>query len=595
LTSKDPPTEPGAAGEEPPDRTDSRALVERAIEVLRRSKAVRIESSETHQHSRELRDRYVQARTRHGDRTTRLEALDLLEAAAIARRHEDREARQHKLAAAYAQVGPERYRQVFESTNDGLAILEVLGNPQGVGRDAVVIECNAAFGHLVGHPSCTGKLLSTVVPDAVPEWLRQLDRVRHTGDPASFEAAVAGEERWLRISLSRVDFAHTPRVALVVSDITPRKRAEAALAASEMRLRLIVENAREYAIFAMDPSRRIESWNSGAQAILGWTEAEALGQSADIIFTPEDRAARVPEREAATAIATGRASDERWHIRKDRSRFYGSGVMTAMRDDAGAVIGLLKIFRDQTAELLAKQALEQARADAEAATQAKDHFLAVLSHELRTPLTPVLLATELLQDRDDLPPDVAETVAMIRRNVALEAHFVDDLLDVTRIVRGKVALARGPLDVHEVLAAAVDIVRGDVDAKRQRLSVAFAAVRHRVDGDRAKLQQVFWNLLKNASKFTPIDGAIAVRTLDDAGAVAIEVVDEGIGIDASRLGAIFDPFVQADATIAREFGGLGLGLAIARATVEAHAGTLVAASDGPGRGATFTVRLPLAP
>ncbi|HVI05143.1 MAG TPA: PAS domain S-box protein, partial [Sphingomicrobium sp.] len=228
-------------------------------------------------------------------------------------------------------------------------------------------------------------------------------------------------------------------------DISERKKAAgAALRESEERLGLIVENAREYAIFAMDLDRRITSWNSGARRILGYTQEEALGQSADIIFTPEDRAMRIPEREADKALADGRASDERWHLRKDGSRFWGNGVMMAMHDAQGVVIGLVKIFQDHTERLEAKTALErslreteQARAEAEAASKAKDDFLAVLSHELRTPLTPVFMCVDTLMLRPDLPEQVVEALGTIQRNVALESKFIDELLDVTRISRGK--------------------------------------------------------------------------------------------------------------------------------------------------------------
>ena len=179
----------------------------------------------------------------------------------------------------------------------------------------------------------------------------------------------------------------------------------------------MIENAREYAIFSADLDRRITSWNSGAQRLLGYTEFEAIGQTADVIFTPEDRAAGAPEQEANVAFIEGRSADERWHMRKDGSRFWGSGAMMAMHDADNRTIGLLKIFRDQTAarevnEALARSQAELvealkdnriARDELEAASRAKDRFLAVLSHELRTPLTPVVMAVQTLARRSDMP------------------------------------------------------------------------------------------------------------------------------------------------------------------------------------------------
>jgi two-component system CheB/CheR fusion protein len=609
LTSSGTPTDPPLAEGEAPAGGDARLLIERAFEVLRRNEAVRVESSHTHRRSREARERFERLRAGMvGDRQFRLAALNLIEDAAVARRNEEQAERNREHAEAAAQRSAERYRQLFESMNEGFAILDVIDAAPGPPRDAVVIECNPAFSQLVQARHCAGLLLGEIMPDALPGWLRQLDRVRHTGEAATFEAHLARPDAWVNVSLSRLGVEQPQRLAAVLSDITRRKAAEAALAASEARLRLIVENAREYAIFSMDPERRIESWNAGAEAILGWTETEVIGRSADLVFTDEDRRAGAPEREAESAIATGRASDERWHVRKDGSRFFGSGVMTAMLDGAGSVVGLLKIFRDQTPELHAKEAIEEhrrrleqalaeterARAEAEAAMQAKDHFLAVLSHELRTPLTPILLVTEMLLERGDLAGDVRDALAMVRRNVAIEAQFVDDLLDVTRIAHGKLALARARVDLHEVVARAVEITRGDFAAKRQRVAVELGARRSGIEGDATRLQQAFRNLLKNAAQFTPDGGDDVVRSRDDAASIVVEVADSGIGIEAARLEAIFDPFVQADVSIAREYGGLGLGLAIARATVRGHGGELTAHSDGPGRGTTFRVVLTLA-
>ncbi len=396
-------------------------------------------------------------------------------------------------------------------------------------------------------------------------------------------------------------------VAGVTRDITLQTEAEAALRLSEERLRLIVESARDYAIFSADLERRVTSWNFGAERLLGYAEEEIVGQPADVIFTEEDRAARAPEAEATTATAQGRALDERWHLRKDGSRFWGSGMMMAMHDSSGAVIGLLKIFRDQSEARAAQEALERsrqelwealqenerARAEVEAAGKAKDHFLAVLSHELRTPLTPVLMAVQTLARRKDLPPAVADALEMIRRNIEVEAHFVDDLLDITRIARGKIEILREPVDLHEVAIRAVEVSAPDMEAKRQQLTVSLDASQHRVRGDATRLQQVFWNLLKNASKFTPEAGQIWMRSRNELERIIVEVSDTGIGIEAEAFSRIFDAFEQAEESVTREFGGLGLGLAISKATIDTHDGTLRVSSPGRNQGSTFAVELPL--
>ena len=397
-------------------------------------------------------------------------------------------------------------------------------------------------------------------------------------------------------------------IVTMAIDITERTRSEQALRESQERLRLVVENAREYAIFSMNLDRRITSWNQGATTILHYLPEEAIGQTGDIIFTPEDRASHAPEQEVETAVSEGRATDERWHLRKDGSRLWGSGVMMAMHDAQGQAIGLVKIFRDHTEQLRAKEALEKsreelwqalaeadrAREEVEAAANAKDHFLAVLSHELRTPLTPMMMATQTLLRRKDLPDSVTEALTMIQRNTQLESRFVDELLDITKIERGKMEIVRALMDMHEAIAHAVEISKPDIEAKAQQLTVSLDAPEHRVEGDFPRLQQVIWNLVKNASKFTPRGGEIRLRTSNDSGRLVIEVMDRGIGIAPEALVHIFDPFTQADATITREYGGLGLGLAIAKASVLGHDGELRVSSLGAGHGATFTVSLPLA-
>ncbi|RYD80107.1 MAG: sensor histidine kinase [Verrucomicrobiaceae bacterium] len=386
-----------------------------------------------------------------------------------------------------------------------------------------------------------------------------------------------------------------------------RARAEEALRSSEERLRLIVENAREYAIFAADLNRRVTIWNPGAERILGYTEQEIKGQPGDIIFTEEDREAGAPEAESVTALAEGRAADERWHVRKDGTRFWGSGVMMVMRDTQGEAVGFVKILRDETNSLRAKEALEQsraelwdslqeterARAEAEAAGRAKDHFLAVLSHELRTPLTPVLMAVATLRRRKDLPGAMREALDMIQRNIQLEAHFIDDLLDLTRIARDKMELVREPMDIHEAVAHALQVSEPDIVAKNQQVVVTLEAEEHQMVADGRRLQQVIWNLLKNASKFTPEGGSISIHTRNEHERIVIEVSDSGIGFAPEAAERIFEAFTQANDKVTREYGGLGLGLAISKATVDAHGGTLSAHSAGPGQGATFRVELPL--
>ncbi|HKV55022.1 MAG TPA: ATP-binding protein, partial [Candidatus Binataceae bacterium] len=228
----------------------------------------------------------------------------------------------------------------------------------------------------------------------------------------------------------------------------------------------------------------------------------------------------------------------------------------------------------------------------EAANEAKSRFLAALSHELRTPLTPVLATLTAWEASDELPSPFLADIQMLRRNVELEARLIDDLLDVTRIVRGKVSLNLELVDAHELVQSVVAMCRSDINSKRLNVSMGLDATRHYVKGDSARIQQVFGNILNNAVKFTGRDGHIAITTSDDAqGQINVVFKDDGIGMAPEVLAHLFQPFEQA-ADITNRYGGLGLGMTISKALVDIHAGTLSAASDGPGHGASFTVTLP---
>src|SRR5437773_73963 len=221
---------------------------------------------------------------------------------------------------------------------------------------------------------------------------------------------------------------------------------------------------------------------------------------------------------------------------------------------------------------------------------AKDHFLAMLSHELRTPLTPVLASALALESEPELPKDIHESLQMIRRNVELEARLIDDLLDLTRIDRGKVQLNFEVVDAHTLLQNALEICQPEIDRKHLAHSLSFAAQKVYMRADPARLQQIFWNLINNAVKFTPTNGQITIITSNDSGGkLRVDIVDTGMGIDAQELPKIFDAFEQGGRT---QLGGLGLGLAISKALVEAHKGTIIAQSGGRNKGSTFTLVFP---
>jgi PAS domain S-box-containing protein len=270
--------------------------------------------------------------------------------------------------------------------------------------------------------------------------------------------------------------------------------------------------------------------------------------------------------------------------------YSGSTVVPHDGKDHVVIIGV----RDVTARKHAERELERARREAEAASHAKDQFLAVLSHELRTPLTPVLTAAQAMEGDPQVPESLRATAGMIRRNVELEARLIDDLLDLTRISRGKLRLDFTRSDVHEKLLSVVQILEHDAQSKGVQLVVSLSARRRHVRADPARLQQIVWNLLKNAIKFTPEAGRITIATSESGdGQIMVEVLDTGIGIQPEVLPKIFDAFQQGSGDVTKQFGGLGLGLAITKVLVQLHGGTITAESAGPGRGSRFTVQLPL--
>ncbi|MGV3663965.1 MAG: response regulator [Prosthecobacter sp.] len=265
----------------------------------------------------------------------------------------------------------------------------------------------------------------------------------------------------------------------------------------------------------------------------------------------------------------------------------------------GTVIGVVGVMTDTTQRKNGEKDLEKARDEAVAASQAKDDFLAALSHELRTPLNPVLLLASSAAEDERFPPEVRAIFETIHKNVDLEARLIDDLLNITRISRGKLALERKAVDAHSVIKDAIANVSADVAQKHLSLRTRFSAKRQVLDGDAVRLQQVFWNVLKNAVKFTAEGGEITIATSNPPGAEDLEitVTDTGIGMTREELARVFDAFTQgehAGGGGSHRFGGLGLGLAISRMLVQSHAGQIQADSPGPGLGSIFTIRLPLA-
>jgi len=374
----------------------------------------------------------------------------------------------------------------------------------------------------------------------------------------------------------------------------------AELRESESRFRLLVEGVKNCALVMLDPQGCVTTWNTGAQRLLGYTAEEITGQDFARFYLPEELAVDKPLRNRIIAAEKGQYADEGWRVRKDGSRFWAAVTISTVRDASGELRGLATLTSDMTErkraeELLqaAKRSAEYAKAMAEQASKAKDHFMAVLSHELRNPLNPVLATATMLRDNPRFDADTREQLDVICRNAAMEARLIDDLLDVTRIERGKMELDRRPVPIDAILHRAMEVCMPEIQAKQLQFDFEAPGEPCIVSADAARLQQVFWNLLKNAVKFTPPGGQVRVRRrLDSDGWVVVEIQDRGEGMEPVDISRIFHAFEQTSRNITRQFGGLGLGLTISKGLVEMHGGGIRAESPGKGKGSTFTVRLP---
>ena len=355
---------------------------------------------------------------------------------------------------------------------------------------------------------------------------------------------------------------------------------------------ILVDSVEEYAIYLLDPTGNVITWNTGAEKIKGYSADEIIGKNFASFYTADEVAAGKPQRNLREASRRGSIRDQGLRVRKDGSTFEAEVVITALRDEGGELRGFSKVTRDITDQIRSRE-FEAEKIAAQKASKAKDDFLAALSHELRTPLTPALAAATYLQDQaDKFPPEFAEDVAIIKRNVQLQARLIDDLLDLTRIARGMLHLELEDCNAHKIIENALEMAKSTLAAKQLNVSTGLEAKQYHILADCIRLQQVFWNLINNAVKFTPQNGQITLRTFNDKdGCFHFEIADTGIGIEPQRLASLFQPFEQADPSVSRQFGGLGLGLAISKRLIDLHHGKIEAESRGRSFGATFKVTL----
>jgi PAS domain S-box-containing protein len=541
----------------------------------------------------------------------------------------------------------ERFRLMVESIRDYAIVM--LDN---AGR---IVSWNAGAERILGYSSSEilGRdharlYLSEDVRRGIPRRTLEESHSRETYEVEGWRRRKDGKRLWARVGMSplRSGSGTLCGFAMIIRDITARKRAERSLrrardelevrvrertaelaeanralqaevlernAAQEVLrqqsavLRSILDSIGDAIIVAEGPGRPLIFNPAARQFFAVGTEPVSIDQWLDMstirVVNETDRADA--ERPLARALRGEEVDDVELTVKSPESGqqrwVLASG--RPLRDPGGVSSGAVIAFRDITERRRDAQELKEAKEAAEAASRAKDQFLAVLSHELRTPLTPALLAVADLVGKDDLDHEVRSALAVVHRNIEVESRLIDDLLDLSRAGTGRLTLDVSSVDAHRIIQHAADVCRAALDDSELELHLELTAPRHDVSADPARLQQVFWNLIQNAVKFTPRGGLITVRTLNAPAPTTegqdtvwiAEVADNGIGIEPDRLPRIFNAFEPRDPVLRRRYGGLGLGLAISQSVVEAHGGRLTASSAGKNQGTSFTIELAALP
>jgi PAS domain S-box-containing protein len=516
-------------------------------------------------------------------------------AASIERSEAERRRAEHALTAS---------EQTFSTMFRSLPVAAVLARYS----DGAIVDCNDAFvtmtgfgrGEVAGRTSAEFGLVRDE-----PVRQKALDMVRRQGGARNIEVKSFrkdGEPRDLMSSVNVIELQGTKYVLSSIADITERKRAEEALRRTTQFDEAVMANMGE-GLYTVNSEGLVTFMNPMAEKLFGWTIEELRGRKMhDMTHYKHPDGSPFPAAECAglQVLREGKTltDHEDVFIRKDGS-FFDVVYSSSPFREGGQITGLVVVFRDVTERKRAEEALREserrfkrAAEAAESANNLKDQFLATLSHELRTPLNAILGYTRMV--RTGAIPDARRQGALeiIERNAIVQNQLVEDLLDISRITTGRVRLDMKTVPVIGPLQEAIESTRPTAEAKRVVLEVKADPLAGAVSADRGRLQQVFWNLLSNAVKFTPSGGRVAVSLDAEEDLVRVIVRDTGIGIPPEFLPHVFEPFRQADGGFSREFGGLGLGLAICRQLIDLHGGNLTVDSAGSGQGATFTVRLP---
>ena len=503
------------------------------------------------------------------------------------------------------------YRSLFEHAINGLAFHEVVLDAEGLPIDYVFLEVNAAFEKQTGlrRESILGRRVTDVLPGIErdpADWIGQYGRVALTGESIQFQQFTATLGRWYDVA------AFSPAkgyFAVVFSDSTEHKRLEGALRESEQRYRdrsselNAVLNTTHAQLALLDRRMRFLIVNDAYERACGHRREELIGRGHFEVF-PNEENERIFRRVAATGEAFY-AEEKPFEFagQPERGVTYWNWSLVPVKDAAGQVQRVLLSLLEVTGQVTARKAVEELAAERKRAEEAlreadrrKTEFLGVLSHELRNPLAPVRNALWLLDRAEPGGEQASRSKQIIQRQVDHLSRIVDDLLDVTRITRGKIDLQKAHVDLAELVHRTVEDYKALFAARGVALVQHLGSLSLWLDADATRVSQAVGNLLQNAAKFTERGGRVEVAvTREPHGMALVRVRDDGLGIAPELLGRIFDPFTQGDDSLHRSRGGLGVGLSLVKGFVELHGGSVEARSGGPGRGAEFLIRLPVAP